>query len=286
MLSRTIKRALLERPLPPTFLLPWAAGLSTVSHTTEAGNVPPPLVDSATHISTERASLPQQTPLSQQQTPHQAPPLPSPQQTATPSISDSVRELLPVLQAQGPHYITIHIHGRPYLVTQGDTVRLSFLMKDAEVGDTLRLTRASIIGSREYTLKAAAPPPKLRSTTNTTVAVIDPTTGTLKSESRVMPEAGTEAAAAVGQGKAVAPHFIPHIAKGKVSYLDERLFVCRAVVMGVESEPMRFKEKTKRRQRKVKTVRSKHRYTVLRIKEVKVRSLEELENGEEEREDL
>ncbi|KAF2773419.1 hypothetical protein EJ03DRAFT_323919 [Teratosphaeria nubilosa] len=281
MLSRTIKRALLERPLPPTFLLPWAAGLSTVSHTTEAGNVPPPLVDAASHTPSERASIPPQKPLSQQ-TPHQAPPLPSPQQTATPSISDSVRELLPVLQAQGPHYITIHIHDRPYLVTQGDTVRLSFLMKDAEAGDILRLNRASLIGSRDYTLKAAAPPPKLRSSTNTTVSVIDPTTGTLKSESRLMPEAGTETAAAVGQGKAVAPHFVPHIAKGKVSYLDERLFVCRAVVMGVESEPMRFKEKTKRRQRKVKTVRSKHRYTVLRIKEVKVKSLEEIESGEEE----
>ena len=47
--------------------------------------------------------------------------------------------------------------------------------------------------------------------------------------------------------------------------------------MGVESEPMRMKEKTKRRQRKVKTVKSKHRYTILKVKEVRVRDLEEIE---------
>jgi hypothetical protein len=47
--------------------------------------------------------------------------------------------------------------------------------------------------------------------------------------------------------------------------------------MGVESEPMRIKEKTKRRQRRVKTVKSKHRYTVLRITDLKVSTLEEIE---------
>lgn len=77
----------------------------------------------------------------------------------------------------------------------------------------------------------------------------------------------------------MAPHFIPHIAKGKYSYLDERLFVCRATVMGVESEPLRIKEKTKRRQRKVKKVKSKHRFTILKIKEVRVRGVEEIECG-------
>lgn len=79
-----------------------------------------------------------------------------------------------------------------------------------------------------------------------------------------------------------APHFIPHIEKGKHSYLDERLFVCRAVVTGVESEPLRIKEKTKRRQRKVKKVKSKHRFTLLRVKEVTVRDLEDIEEGIEE----
>ena len=81
-------------------------------------------------------------------------------------------------------------------------------------GDILRLNRASIIGSRDYTLKGAP-------------------------------------------------------------YLDERLFECRARVMSVESEPMRFEKKTKQRQRRVKTVKSKHRYTVLRLAELKIKSLDE-----------
>ena len=69
--------------------------------------------------------------------------------------------------------------------------------------------------------------------------------------------------------------------KGPPAYLDDRLFVCRATVMGVESEPMRVKEKTKRRQRHVKRVKSKHRYTVVRVKELVVRGLSGLEgNGE------
>jgi len=40
--------------------------------------------------------------------------------------------------------------------------------------------------------------------------------------------------------------------------------------VGVEGEPMRVVEKTKRRQRHVKTVRSKMRFTVLRVVEVRV----------------
>ena len=52
--------------------------------------------------------------------------------------------------------------------------------------------------------------------------------------------------------------------------MDERDFVCRARVVGVEGEPMRVVEKTKRRQRHVKTVRSKMRFTVLRVVEVRV----------------
>lgn len=63
----------------------------------------------------------------------------------------------------------------------------------------------------------------------------------------------------------------------EVAYLDERLYECRAVVVGVESEPMRLKEKTKRRNRKVKTVRSKHKYTVLRISELKIKAPEEID---------
>ncbi|KKY17841.1 putative aconitate hydratase [Phaeomoniella chlamydospora] len=115
-------------------------------------------------------------------------------------------------------------------------------MKEVSVGDVLRLNRASILGSRDYTLKAGL--------------------------SGLPPNAKP---ALEGTGSAENP------------YLDERLFVCRARVIGVDTGPMMIKEKTKRRQRRVKTVKSKHKYTVLKIMEVKVKSLEEIaaEGGNE-----
>ena len=104
-------------------------------------------------------------------------------------------------------------------------------MSGVNPGDVLRLNRASLVGSRDYTLKA----------------------GTTRAE--------------MYDGKP----------SKNTMYLDERLFECRACVMGVESGPMFTKEKTKRRNRKVKTVHSKHRYTVLKIVEVTVKSLVELQ---------
>lgn len=40
--------------------------------------------------------------------------------------------------------------------------------------------------------------------------------------------------------------------------------------MGIEGEPMRVVEKTKRRQRRVKRVKSKMRFTILRVRELRV----------------
>jgi len=62
-------------------------------------------------------------------------------------------------------------------------------------------------------------------------------------------------------------------------WIDEGLFVLRAVVVGIEGEPMRVVEKTKRRQRKVKRVKSKMRFTILRVRELRV--LSEGERGNE-----
>lgn len=130
-------------------------------------------------------------------------------------------ELLPMLRAQPPYFIQVLIHEKPYLVTAGDTIRLPFYMHGVSTGDVLRLNRATLLGSREYTLKA-------------------------------------------GAAREGAKH----------GWLDERLFVCRARVMGAELEPMRVMEKTKRRRRHVQHVKSKHRYTVLKVMEVTVKEPE------------
>jgi large subunit ribosomal protein L21 len=126
-------------------------------------------------------------------------------------LTHSTLSMLPLLLSQPQHYITIHIHSVPFLVTAGDTITLPFLLKGVSAGQTLRLTHASVLGSRDYTLKGAP-------------------------------------------------------------YLDPRLFSCRATVIGETAEPLRVKEKTKRRNRKIKKVKSKHSYTVLRIKELEVKN--------------
>ena len=149
-----------------------------------------------------------------------------------------MRDLLPLLRAQPSHYITLHVHGRPYLVTPGDAIRLPFLMPGVQPGDVLRLNRASVLGSRDLTL---------------------------------LPTNAGERGAAEGDATAAGA------AANQIAYIDERLYECRAVVVGVESEPMRLKEKTKRRNRKVKTVKSKHKYTVLRVSELKIKAPEEIE---------
>ncbi|KAL2829714.1 ribosomal protein L21-like protein [Aspergillus cavernicola] len=131
-------------------------------------------------------------------------------------VSKSLLDTLPLLSTQKPHYISAHLHDRPYLLTEGDHLRLPFLMPKVKPGDVLRFNRASILGSRDFTLKGAP-------------------------------------------------------------YVDERLFECRVRVMGVDSEPLRVKEKTKRRRRHVQKITSKHRYTLLRVMEVKIKTVEELE---------
>jgi large subunit ribosomal protein L21 len=270
-LSRAAKRAccLDSRLLPPTFLLPFTAQLSSISHTTDS-STPQVLLNSTAQVdsSTDSPSASSTSPLSTTYAPQSAPLPPTPSSQLPPALSDSVRELLPVLRAQGPHYITAHIYDRPYLLTEGDTLRVPFLIHGVQPGDILRLTHASSLGSRDLTLKAGALSTKSspRSPTASTISVVDPTPGSiLTTESRKMPDGN---------------HFVPHLAKGKHIYLDDRLFVCRATVMGTEAEPMRIKEKTKRRQRKVKTVKSKHRFTVLKIKELRIKDLDEIETND------
>jgi large subunit ribosomal protein L21 len=131
------------------------------------------------------------------------------------ALTKSLANMLPHLTMQTPHYISAHLHARPYLLTAGDHLRLPFLMSNVKPGDILRFNRASVIGSRDFTLK------------------------------------GTP-------------------------YIDERMFECRVRVLGVDAEPLRIKEKTKRRQRHVRQVKSKHRYTLMRVMDVRVKALEEL----------
>ncbi|KAL8849124.1 MAG: hypothetical protein Q9221_005893 [Calogaya cf. arnoldii] len=238
-LTLSIRRSLFQSPiftthLPPAFLLPLRARISTITNTTSPE--PQPQSYHPTNSPPPPSKL-HKVPLSQRPeptfTPNNAPSATSTSASHTPTQSllathlqpaspspskpGKIPALLPLLAAQPPHYITAHIHARPYLLTAGDTLRLPFLMPNAPLGSILRLNRASMLGSRDYTLRG-------------------------------------------DEGE-----------RGGRGYIDERFFVCRARVVGVETEPLRVVEKTKRRNRKVKRVKSKMRFTVLRVLEVGVR---------------
>lgn len=248
--SGGIKRPRFHPPLP-SFSLP-IRSVTSVSHTTNPNDVPAPLLNASLYnaipkskkeiAALRRASPPNPPPIE---------PLPSladskelalplrrtvplaPVSTAVDATPNpSIQALLPLLKAQPPHYITIHIHNKPFLVTLGDKITLPFRILGLSPGDVLRLNRASLLGSRDYTLKSGFVARR------------------------------TKDDAALG----VKPR--------RETWIDERLFLCRAVVLGEEVEPERIKEKTKQRQRKVKRVRSQHTYTVLRISELKVFGLE------------
>ncbi|KAH7133675.1 ribosomal protein L21-like protein [Dactylonectria macrodidyma] len=212
-MSRALLRSALElrapvARLPPSFLLPIRATAARAFTTTT------PIVESAAVLPEQRHPNNAANPSDREPRPlafkksHPAPP-PKP-------VADSVRNLLPFLAAQPGHYITVHVHGFPYLVRAGDQVRLPFRIPGVQPGDVLRLNRASVLGSRDYTMKGA-----------------------------------------------------PHI--------DERVFECRATVLGTESEPLRIKIKKKRRQRRSRQAKSKHRYTILRISELNINNLEDIE---------
>ncbi|KAB5580906.1 ribosomal protein L21-like protein [Coniochaeta sp. 2T2.1] len=223
-MSRSLLRSVLElrtpvTRLPPTFLLPIRARrclhqtsqiieptTSTPASTTPESNI----INAIKQQSQQTSSSFSSSPL-----PNNLPSAPSPPSHPL-ALDPSITTLLPLLAAQPGHYITIHIHGRPYLVTAGDQLRLPFKMPGVVPGDVLRLNRASTLGSRDFTLKGAP-------------------------------------------------------------FVDERLFECRAVVLGTEAEPMRVMVKKKRRCRRSRSVFSKHKYTVLRIAEVKVGRVGEME---------
>ncbi|CCH61038.1 hypothetical protein TBLA_0D05450 [Henningerozyma blattae CBS 6284] len=74
----------------------------------------------------------------------------------------STTDLTP-LKLSNELYASFRIHNRPYLVTLGDKVILPFKLKQADVGDTLKLTDVTKIGSRNYTFVDNPIDPKLYS---------------------------------------------------------------------------------------------------------------------------
>ncbi|OAA65443.1 hypothetical protein SPI_02230 [Niveomyces insectorum RCEF 264] len=147
-------------------------------------------------------------------------------------------------------YATVLIYGRPYLVTPGDTLRLPFRMADVRPGDELRLDRVGVVGSRTVTAvgQKPQPQPQRQSQSGADSLLAPPASApSLPPSTQIAAVDGNQAAAVVA-----------HIPGASV----------RAVVLGLETEPLRVLVKKKRRTRRKRTVRSKHQFTVLRIQDV------------------
>lgn len=163
-------------------------------------------------------------------------------------------------------------------------------------GDILRLNRASVLGSRDFTLKAGAPiiigtrnrgggaGDDMATNSMTMMMSSDSSSSSssingyenLPAEENYEIDAETakftpETCRVDGQDVGLVPG-----AMRRTQYIDDRLFECRAVVMGTEAEPMRFIKKKKQRNRRVRTVKSKHKYTILKIKELIVKDIDEV----------
>ena len=216
--------------LPPTFLFPCRRYLSNVTTTTASSDPGPPpgsyIASSRSRPAEDSTSSEHATPTIDYNSDRRHPQLSRHSHSQIPArpLTESL-PLLASLAAQAPHYITAHIHARPYLLTEGDSVRLPFLMPNAPVGTRLRLNRAGILGSRDFTFKG-------------------------------------------------------------YPWVDEKYFVCRAIVTGIEQEPERVKVKTKQRQRRVKRIKSQHSYTTLSITELRILPDEEDSLAEAENEEL
>lgn len=158
-------------------------------------------------------------------------------------------------------------------------------------GDVLRLDRAVQLGSREFTLRGGvATGPRLGAQKPARVprapdleeedAGVDQLDAAASEPTTTEPIIGKTADLhpSVTQGVPF-PNVSSQLRKSRPKvenrpgYIDPELFVCRATVLSTESEPLRVKEKTKRRNRHVRHVFSKHRYTVLRVSEVTVRGV-------------
>ena len=75
---------------------------------------------------------------------------------ASPRLGASPTQLLKSLEAlrlQPQHYAKVQVDGKAYTLTKGDLLHLPTRLKQTQIGDTLRLTHATMIGSRDFTIR-------------------------------------------------------------------------------------------------------------------------------------
>ncbi|ODQ78125.1 hypothetical protein BABINDRAFT_168699 [Babjeviella inositovora NRRL Y-12698] len=74
------------------------------------------------------------------------------QQAAAEPEAKTVTDLTPLkLSPSASLYATIKVHGRQFLVTEGDIINLPYNVKEADIGDKLHLNDVVTIGNRDFT---------------------------------------------------------------------------------------------------------------------------------------
>ncbi len=59
------------------------------------------------------------------------------------------------LRIQPSQYAKVHLYNKAYIITKGDTIHLPVRLRETKVGDMIKITHASSVGSRDYTIRGA-----------------------------------------------------------------------------------------------------------------------------------
>ncbi|PLW52123.1 hypothetical protein PCASD_02037 [Puccinia coronata f. sp. avenae] len=176
-----------------------------------------------------------------------------------PKIATS--DALGMLKSEENHYLVTFLVGKKYRLMVDDQVMVPHI-KDLKVGDLIKLTRITEVGSRNFTLRAVG---------NGTVGhakreTLPPAASrTLSSKAR---ELDVDPAELVRRARTVTlmPE-IPH-------YLDDNLVHASAIVVEHTRGKMSTVIKKKRRKGYRKTIKNKPYYTKIRLCEIKIPTIQ------------
>ncbi|OAV99642.1 hypothetical protein PTTG_00551 [Puccinia triticina 1-1 BBBD Race 1] len=168
---------------------------------------------------------------------------------------------LGMLNSEENHYLVTFLVGKKYKLMVDDQVTLPHI-KDLKVGDLIRLTRITEVGSRNFTIRAAG---------NGTVGhakreTLSPAASkTLNSKAKKL---GMDPSELSRESRTVC--FKPEIPH----YLDENLVHASAIVVEHTRGKMSTVIKKKRRKGYRKTIKNKPYYTRIRLCEIKIPTIQ------------
>ncbi|KAH9462523.1 hypothetical protein MJO28_002702 [Puccinia striiformis f. sp. tritici] len=168
---------------------------------------------------------------------------------------------LGMLKSEENHYLVTFLVGKKYRLMVDDQVTVPHI-KDLKVGDLIKLTRITEVGSRNFTLRAVG---------NGTVGHAKREThapAASKTLERKAKKLGVDPSELVREARTVClkPE-IPH-------YLDEELVHASAIVVEHTRGKMITVIKKKRRKGYRKTIKNKPYYTKIRLCEIKIPSIQ------------